>query len=349
MKKLILALLCLCLAPLSFAQDKRYWGNTALNDVHGIYWTYKTYHAGIVDPGSGDFYYKLYANYRKYSKKAYKVKTEAQYQKVLKDYMKAFNDGHVFVVFDKDITPAKDAKDLRALRHPLAVEMFGGNNAWVYLPTFDVPTDTYKNFAPELEKAKNADIIVLDLRYNTGGNSYNGDIVLEALYGKDFAQNNKNKVYKNQRRYIRLSDFSVNAIKQKYHADYAQKVEEAFKRGETIYWNEPYAGEYKEMEPPLKSKVYVLTDGNCFSACLNFMDQLKGIKGITQIGHETGGDTKYMEMSYAPLNSNLGKFAISYVGYTNRPRKDNETYKPDLKYKDDISDTAKIQQWILAI
>lgn len=349
MKKLLLVFICLILPCAIMAQSKKQWGNIALNDAYGLYQDYRDYHAGIVDPQDFAFYDNLYKSYKKYSRKAHKVRSEKKYQKVLNDFVASFNNGEARIVFDKDLSVPKKTKDLKTLRRPLSLESFEGGNAWIYLNTFEGSPYLPESFAQQLEAAKNSNSIVLDLRYNNIGSQDNADLVLEALFGKEFAQNNKNEVFANQQRYLRIPDSDKKPLSLSFPPDEAA-YRETLEEGKNIFFYPQTPLPYTEgLKPGLKAKVYVLTDETCLGACLYFMDLAKNIDGVTHIGKETGSDTKHTEFITFKLTSRKGKIDIPVAGILNRPRKDNQTYKPDLKYKKDIDKTDDIKNWVLTL
>jgi len=360
---LIIAVLIFC--PVLFAaQDANQlnWAQTAVKDLDYMYQMYRDNHAGGIDPENPGFNKELEKEYKKARKKALKAKTELDYQKALVSFLAPFKDGHMRVQFNNKsfarfFFKKSLLKNLKELRKPLSYEEFGGDNVWIFLNTFGGPSKIFADFAPEIEKLKDKNIIVLDLRYNGGGNSYSGYRILYSLYGKDYISYIKQKVEENQRWYYRVTQWSLDSLK-KAHKFYGgdekteKSMEDALSKGEDIYW--PDAESNEKSSPALAAdnlhaKIYVLTDNFCFSACLMFMDVIRGTGDIVQIGRETGGDTKYMQMWNEDLPSGLGNFSISYTGILNRPRKDNEVYKPDYKYKDDMDDTKAIQSWVIEL
>ena len=362
MKKIFSIIFLLCAATALFAQGKIDWGKTAVTDLSFAYQMYRDNHAGGVDPETPCFNAQLEKEYKKALKKAAKAKTEYDYQKALVSFLAPFKDGHMRVEFDNQVYPYnfKPVVD-ESLRRPLSWESFGGNNAWLYLHTFLGVTllDDYKKFLPEIENLKNKDIIVLDVRYNGGGNSGLGYMILNPLYGQDFVSKAEEKLFKNSSNWYRATPWVVDVLKRwpvsygiPVNHDMINKVEQAMEDGKPLakIWSwPPDAKVSPDAQTDLKAKIYVLTDEHCFSACLSFLDILKAIGDIVQVGRETNADTRYAQVDKADLPSGKGKIVLSYQLVMGRLRKNNESYKPDYKYKGDMNDTAALQKWILQL
>ena len=71
--------------------------------------------------------------------------------------------------------------------------------------------------------------------------------------------------------------------------------------------------------------------------------------GAVQVGQVTSADTVYMEIRRQPLPSGLMDAAIPMKVYRDRPRGNNEPYRPDFPWTGDMTDTAALEAWILAL
>ncbi len=98
----------------------------------------------------------------------------------------------------------------------------------------------------------------------------------------------------------------------------------------------------------MKSRVYILTDYGCASACLDAVDLLKALGGV-QVGQETSGDTVYMEVRYGPLPSGRVSAGVPMKVYRGRARGNNETAVPVHEWTGALNDTAGIEAWISTI
>jgi hypothetical protein len=98
----------------------------------------------------------------------------------------------------------------------------------------------------------------------------------------------------------------------------------------------------------VKGHVFVLTDGKCASACLDFVQGALRFPGVTHVGLPTSADTPYMELRSERLPSGIARLHFALKVYRNWPR----AYRPLLpvhRYSGDISDTAGVERWVLGL
>jgi hypothetical protein len=102
---------------------------------------------------------------------------------------------------------------------------------------------------------------------------------------------------------------------------------------------------------PIAGRVFLLTDGACGSACLDFADMVLALPGSTHVGRTTFADSVYMESRYEDLPSGVAELGLAVKVYRNRPRGNNQPYvpRPEHRFTDDIRDTAALERWILAM
>ncbi|WP_424245146.1 hypothetical protein Dip510_000229 [Elusimicrobium posterum] len=355
MRKIILLIfLCTLAAGNIFAQENTNWAKTAITDLDYMYQMYRDNHVAVVDPENPKFKKKLEKEYKKARKRALKAKTEKEYQAALKSMLTPFKDGHIKVIFNDELNAAGNMyKEDVGYTKPLSLEKFGKNNAWVYIHTLGEEKEEYEKLAGQLESNSDKDIIVLDVRYNGGGMSSNGNIILGGLYGEEYVEAVQEKLMGNMAVFFRVTPWIISKLEEQESVspEAMKELKEALQKNEEIK-RFKIKTDFKYSEIPqtnIKSKVYVLTNGGCFSSCLDFMDMLKTIGNVTQVGRETGADTKYPHVARAYLPSGNGRFLIAIKGWFGRVRDDNETYKPDYVYKGDINDTKTIQNWIIQL
>jgi hypothetical protein len=97
----------------------------------------------------------------------------------------------------------------------------------------------------------------------------------------------------------------------------------------------------------LASKVVLLTDGWCASACLDFADLLLAIPGVRHVGAATYADAVYIDNRSVRLPSDLGWFGFSMKVYRGRPRGHNQPYVPTSPYEGMTWDTPTLQAWLI--
>lgn len=93
--------------------------------------------------------------------------------------------------------------------------------------------------------------------------------------------------------------------------------------------------------------VAVVTDGNCASACLDFVDQVRLIPGAVQLGHTTASDTVYLEQAPVTLPSGNLLFMPMKV-WRNRVRGDGESLVPDIALNVDMDNDDAVRSAALA-
>ena len=92
---------------------------------------------------------------------------------------------------------------------------------------------------------------------------------------------------------------------------------------------------------PVAGHVYLLTDGACFSACLDFVDLVRPLPGVQHVGLPTSADTVYMEENGAKLPSGLSLLSYAQKVYRHRARPSNVWYRPAITWPGGLmSDTA---------
>jgi hypothetical protein len=98
----------------------------------------------------------------------------------------------------------------------------------------------------------------------------------------------------------------------------------------------------------IRGPVYVITDPNCMSACLDAVDLWTSLGAVTA-GRETGADTIYMEVRPVRLPTGIGGFSLPMKAYSGRRRGSNQPVLPKYRFGGDMADTPSLQKWIAAI
>jgi hypothetical protein len=261
-------------------------------------------------------------------------------------------------------------KQLIGLNRPdYAVTEFGENAYWITLPSFQTSnqnTTELKRLIKTIREMagtlRDADTIVFDMRGNTGGNSSWGNQVLKALWGSEVLEHAGRKWS-----FIdwRVSEGNIAANKYfadlylgvdgeeggrvKYYRRLAAALQKELDAGNTFYriTNTSPARD-REPDPP-KSKIFLLTNYTCFSACLDFADFVRSIPGATHIGSPTRADAIYIDNWAAPLPSGLARLSYSMKVYRGRIRGHNEPYVPHIAYEGRDWSTPALKSWVLSL
>lgn len=250
------------------------------------------------------------------------------------------------------------------------IEEFGDNSAWVRIQTMHPVGEGAREFRDIIERApalRTKDLIILDVRGN-GGGEYNWFMAfLCALYGKaytDYYARARLAIHPvfvdNPTAWLRKNPADDVAAPEAIPPDRA--LDEALShwklimrpaaQGRTVYAMEPDApAPPLGPAPPaaLKARVFVLTDAGCGSACISFVDELRRIPGVVQVGRETFVDSRSGTPIPYPLPSGLGEIRLPNMVRENRERGDNVPQLPAYVYPGDIADTAAVRSWIVQL
>jgi hypothetical protein len=257
---------------------------------------------------------------------------------------------------------------------PFAIRDFGTGGVWVSLPLFFGTTpEVQASLEAAVKQApswRGRSVIVFDVRGNNGGSSQWGANLLRGLYGADFEAS----LGEAEAKATQYVEWRVSPENQRYLASIEELVAQQFgkeapvlerlrlarqglaqaqARGETL-WREPDGKAVaKSTAPgavpnPVKGRVFVLTDGKCVSACLDFVEGALRFPGVTHVGLPTVADTPYMELRGERLPSGIAQFNFSIKVYRNNPRS-GRPFVPVHRFSGDISDTAAVERWVLGL
>jgi hypothetical protein len=99
-------------------------------------------------------------------------------------------------------------------------------------------------------------------------------------------------------------------------------------------------------ENPVTGRVFLLTDGACASACLDFADVVRRLPNVTHIGLPTSADAVYIDNNEAILPSGLAVLSYSLKVYRNRVRANNEWYEPAIRWPGGVMSDEAITVWV---
>jgi hypothetical protein len=252
---------------------------------------------------------------------------------------------------------------------------------WIGVPTFDNGAGDQLRALVDQIKANAAAVragraIVIDLRGNGGGNSdwgveiaraIWGDNVINALPGDDRPGAVDWRASAANRDYI--ASFTPDLVRQ-FGADsnaahWAQNAQQgisaAITRGD-VFWRDRDASDTRPIAqsggytrqrpaggtPPIPALVYVLSNGTCVSACLDFSDIVLHIPGVQLIGADTEGDGLLMEVRAATLPSGLVSVTLPMKVYRGRGRGSLEAYHADVTYDGEWTDEG-VRAWVMGL
>lgn len=340
--------------PLILSCSNKQQDNKYLEDLIFIHNTIIENHPGIYNEQDPEFNANLKTAYFNAKSKLLKTKKNSTRKQIINDFAKSFNDTHLWIKWhDYTKTPPQNTpKEFKIIE-------LDHSAAWIKLPSFDLEKPQKENFWHLVSLISNLQpkkYIVFDLQKNQGGNSDYGSAIIDALFGKEYADQkrclyNKN-VYVDWRASIGNLNHISNLLKN-HPQNWLRVVQNGIQN--SINQNEHYYREHSSefcktnnsSSKISNTKIVVLIDSYNVSAALDFIDELKTMtKNVVLIGKKTKADRLYMEVRSIPLPSNLGIFYFPIKVYRNRTRLDNQSYIPDIDYLE-TNDIKTIQDLIL--
>jgi hypothetical protein len=253
------------------------------------------------------------------------------------------------------------------------VRPFAARGVWIGLPTFNAKREGALAKLQEAVAAapgwRDRDPIVFDVRQNGGGNSAWGDQILSGLYGKDHVEAHvaplAKKMYVEWRASLGNVAHMERLAEQQLREGRPEEVEQYRRMGRALrealaegkpYWRQDHgdpnaAPAPPPAKPPIAARVFLLTDGSCGSACLDFADSVLALPGSTHVGRTTFADSVYMETRHEQLPSGIAELGLAVKVYRNRPRANNQPYvpRPEHRFAGDMRETAALERWILSL
>ena len=208
-----------------------------------------------------------------------------------------------------------------------------------------------------------APFVILDLRGNGGGSSEFGRQIAEQLFGQDYVNAKLGAADDPCGSAWRVSPANLRELEH-YGVMFAGRGPEfvrifdglltqaraAAKAGRAF--SAPLscpAATSSVGAPPaeLRGRVFLVTDGFCFSSCLDVVEDFRRL-GAIQLGRTTDANTHYSEVNDRPMPSGLSTFStMMAVGMSGPPR--IGPFTPQTAFDGDIADTAVVQAWATAI
>jgi hypothetical protein len=246
-----------------------------------------------------------------------------------------------------------------------------GDVWFVSLPTFDLEpreVEALRTLISKLgEQAAQlllAPWLVLDVRGNTGGNSGWGSEVAAALFGKEIVDRIEGqfdwtvdwRASKSNARDLQHSAAQAASNGQRADARYRRDLAKEIGRAAAMglpYVRKPAPARFMTdttiVESPFSGRVYLLTDGACASACLDFADLMRRLPGVVHIGLPTSADSIYIDNTGGELPSGRGFLSYSMKVYRNRIRGNNEWYEPTVRWPGGPMTDEAVAAWVLGL
>lgn len=294
----------------------------------------------------------------------------------------ANGEENIFPFVWLDLTAEEKQKINRLNYHPYifpAVTQKTEDVLWINASDFQLNSPEafqhHQKMLSDLKTLKGNETLVFDLRSNGGGNSDFGNQILSAAFGEQdwgylevqIAEKfgDSDSFYRPSWSFYWSRDYMIKKIKKSQGDDSTQakwlsvineRTKKALENNEQSFSQKEALGDLmdspevsKNIDWAFRGTVIVLTDRNCVSACLDFMDRLKQIPGVHHWGEPTNADTVYTEVAtmWHDYYKEAYSFLVPVKQWTKRPRKDNEPYVPDIIFDGNIYDDQSVEAWVL--
>lgn len=249
---------------------------------------------------------------------------------------------------------------------------------WIGVPTFGNDAGEQlralvNEIAANGDAIRSGRAVVIDVRGNGGGNSEWGAELARALWGAEIVGavpegepggfvewrvSQRNIDYINSFAPDLIAQFGEDSEMAGWVRTTQQGLQGALQRREPT-WSErdanaigaaPRGGGYTLDRPrgasPIPARVYLLSNGTCGSACLDFADTVLHIPGAQLIGMDTSGDGLLMEVRDEVLPSGLARVVLPLKVYRGRARGALEAYRADVAYGG-VWDDLSVRDWAL--
>jgi hypothetical protein len=249
---------------------------------------------------------------------------------------------------------------------------------WIGVPTFSSGDDTAPKLDALIKQAEARGIamrqgkaIIIDVRGNGGGNSSWADKLAAAVFTQAVLD-----VHPAPARESAI-DWRASADNGAYWHDWSAQMAKEFgpyswNRLESLLIGRQLArfansnppiwrfgsckpsrsGGWSKQRPqgpsPFPAKVYMLSDGNCGSSCLNFADEVLMVPGVKLIGSSTSADGALMEVRDVKLPSTFSGMTIPQKVERGAGRAPMEAYAADVAYDGLWSDEA-VRAWVMGL
>jgi hypothetical protein len=247
----------------------------------------------------------------------------------------------------------------RAAAKPIGITTLAADKRWVGMPNFNGARSgaAYEALYPQLAALPKSGWVVFDLRGNGGGDSSWGTRAVAALYGDAYASRlaaaggaSKYLVANETsadvlKRYIAAPEFASS--KAENESDLA-KVEAAMHAGEKmalVAGSADASGDAIVVRRPHGPRIAAVIDRNCFSSCMNFLQQLQAMGDTVVLGEATIGYSPFGEIARLPLPSGRGDIYIPSAIFKTA-QATREPFVPDHAFGGSMSDDAALQKWV---
>jgi peptidase S41-like protein len=282
-----------------------------------------------------------------------------------------FSSGDVHLHWRTADTADVNKTLVRALSGDDAFAIKSVHAVWfVRLPRFWITSDSdaqklqgiVSELAAKARELRQA-TVVFDVRGNGGGDSLWGRRLAVALWGEPWVERVEQSF--DSTHDVRVSAANIKKVSDIIEFDRKNGQQEALP-----YWTsvlhamesaraagrplarigEPPSKPAGPPPPnPISGRVFLLTDGGCGSACLDFADLLVALPGVTVVGLPTSADAVYIDVNDARLPSGLGTLFYGMKVFRHRVRANNQWYEPKYRWPGGPMTDDALAAWIRSL
>ena len=274
-----------------------------------------------------------------------------------------------------DALQAETKQVSATFRTGVGLRPFRERGLWLSAGTFSAGSgegakleDLAKQLTRDGAALRAAEVIVLDVRGNSGGSSEWGRRIASALWGETNAAAATPRSGGVDWRASEANIAEMQAMVAKgggllmraWAGNAIAGMRKARAAGQPL-WREtaPLGGLFSggregrasAIDPSkfvTRARVYVLTDAACASACLDALDVWKTL-GAIHVGRETSADSLYMEVRDQVLPSGYAQVSVPMKVYRGRVRGLNEPHRPVHRLDVDMADTEALEAAIASL
>jgi hypothetical protein len=207
----------------------------------------------------------------------------------------------------------------------------------------------FEQLRSRFQELSRARAVILDLRHNNGGSSSWSRQVAEHLWGEKEVGEARSQYFAGTEVWWRPIEANISAMKE-YAAQARQRgdIQDADSRDRFIAQLEAdrakganftvekvgtlplTARETRPRRSRLRAPVYVVTPGDCASACADALDVFTRFEAVKLIGAPSSGDSTYMDIRLQDLPSGRGRLVVPMKVWVHRPRGNGQVYEPHI-------------------
>lgn len=262
------------------------------------------------------------------------------------EYVKCFNDGHLFLRKKIDKVSQKIQKQEILNKFDSKIEK---DTIYLKIPTFVLSNDVaiqINKMVDIINQNSNKDIII-DIRNNGGGTNSYYQKILKAIFGESFYNKKMKKYYTDSYIDFRSTESNIKYLENRLGYDknefYSKTLDKCLQNKQDMCIIK--LGHNIDLMNSLRpknifnKKIYVLIDKYNGSAALNFLDELMVLygKNTILIGEKTAKDTLYMNLRMEESDGMIFGFPMQVM--RNRLRGEGG-YSPNINVENDTIDSC---------